>query len=269
MSIVILVGGNGEQGNVEHRYLVGQFLDRFGDRVTRIISSQPSTRSVSTRLKRMHKRGNYAERLRRAVYRGGYGPDALDVQRLLMPLDHTQNMPGAGKLSVVSSHNSEACRALIQEAKPDVLVVYGTAIIQASIFSLSRNITLNMHTGLSPYYRGDSTLFWPVYYNEPDHLGVTVHQLVESVDGGDIAATANVRYAPGDTEAHLFAKAVVAGTPLYLDAVEKALDGTLICTPQDLSIGREFSWQHRTVACERKVLAQLKQWESMASAQNF
>jgi len=264
MSIVILVGGNSEHGNAEHRYLVRQFIDRFGDQVARVITAKPSARPMGTRIKRLLKRGNYAERLARAVYRGGYGPDPGKVQQLLLPEENTPLMPGADRLSVVSSHNGEACRALVHDAKPRVLVVYGTAILHAPIFSIASDITLNMHTGLSPYYRGDSTLFWPVYYNDPDLLGVTVHKLVESVDGGDIAATARVKYSPGDTEAHLFAKGVKAGTALYLDAVQQALDGTLICTPQDLSAGREFSWTHRTVAAERKVLAQLRSWESAA-----
>lgn len=262
MSIVILVGGSNEQGNAEHRYLVGQFLDSFGDKVDRIITAKPQVRAPGTRLKRMIKRGNYSERMRRAFYRGGYGPADSEVQRLLLPLENEPVMPGTDKVSVVTSHNSEACRALINAAKPQVLVVYGTAIIRASTFSLSTDITLNMHTGLSPYYRGDSTLFWPVYYNDRDQLGVTVHQLVESVDGGDIAATALIEYETGDTEAHLFAKAVKAGTRLYVDAVKNALNGTLVCTPQDLSIGREFSWKDRTVDAEHKVLAQLRQWES-------
>lgn len=260
------MGGNSEQGSAEHRYLVGQFLQRFDEQVTTIITTRPKKRAIHTRLRRMIRRGNYAERLARIRYRRGYGPDAQHVQQLLLPDEKQALMPGGDRVCVVESHNSQACRDLVRQANPSVIVVYGTAIIHAPIFTLASVITLNMHTGLSPYYRGDSTLFWPVYYDEPDKLGVTVHELVESVDGGDIAATAHIHYRAGDTEADLFAKGVRTGTALYLDATEKALAGKLVCTPQDLSSGQEFSWRHRTVDAEKQVLAQLEQWNAIAAS---
>lgn len=260
MSIVILVGGNSAQGNPEHRYLVGQFLQHFGEQVTQIITVEPVKRPLLTRLKRLSKRGQYLERLRRAVYSGGYGPSAEAVQQLLLPEEQQPLMPGGDRVSVVNSHNSQACHDLLIAHKPRVIVVYGTAIIKESTSSLASDITLNMHTGLSPFYRGDSTLFWPVHENDPTKLGVTVHELVPHVDGGDIAATATIEYVPGDSEADLFSKAVKAGTPLYVNAVEQSLAGTLKLTAQDLSLGREFSWKDRSVAAERKVLQHLDQW---------
>lgn len=260
MSIVILLGGNGAQGNPEHRYLANAFIERFGDRVTRIITADPLTRPVSVRLMRLLKRGNYRERLARWYYPGGYGPDTAQVQQLLLPNEPYPQMPGAHRCLHLPSHNSPECIAAISAEKPDVLVVYGTRIIRDPVIRLASNIALNMHTGLSPYYRGDSTLFWPVYFNDPTRLGVTVHELVASIDGGAIAATAPVHYVPGDTEADLFAKGVVAGTRIYLEAVDSALQGTLQCHPQDLCKGREFRWVDRTVAAEYQVIQQLEQW---------
>lgn len=263
MSIVLLVGGSSEHGDVQHRYLVGEFLARFDQKISCIISARPTQRSLATRLKRMIRRGNYAERLARARFGGNYGPSAEDLQALLLPHETDKKMPGGERCIVVDSHNGSECEAILRARKPQVIAVYGTSIIRSNIFRQAQSITLNMHTGLSPYYRGDSTLFWPVYYDDPDHLGVTVHELVESVDGGAIAATAPVLYEPGDTEAHLFAKGVKAGTDIYLDVVEEALQGTLTCTPQDLSSGQEFRWIHRTVAAEYQVLAQLDSWAGL------
>ncbi|MGQ7843335.1 formyl transferase [Granulosicoccus sp. 3-233] len=265
MSIVILVGGQTPEANAEHRYLVKAFLERFDERITRIITAEPVRRSFGTRVKRMLKRGNYVERLARARYPGGYGPAPEALQHLLEPGSDSPLMPGGSRRVHLPSHNGPECEAILDADRPDVIVVYGTAIIRENIFGKAGIITLNMHTGLSPWYRGDSTLFWPVYFNEPEKLGVTVHQLVESVDGGAIAATAAVDYARGDREAELFAKGVRAGTALYLDCVAAALDGSLECQPQDLSIGREFRWKDRTVAAERQVIARFEQWETASS----
>jgi len=260
MSIVILLGGSSAAGNPEHRYLANQFLEHFGDSVTRIVTAEPISRPVPERLKRMIRRGNYAERLARFRYKGAYGPAGEDLQRLLLPNEKTPTMPGGTRCAHVDSHNSASCEAILDQDKPDVIVVYGTRIIRSNIFERAARITLNMHTGLSPFYRGDSTLFWPVYYKDPTHLGVTVHELVASIDGGDIATTVPVTYSQGDGEAELFAKGVKAGTAAYIECVEAALSGTLTCHPQDLSLGREFSWTHRTVAAERQVLKQFEEW---------
>lgn len=260
MSIVILVGGQSNDGNYEHRYLVDAFLAQFGDKVTKIISAEPVQRPLSLKIKRTLKRGNYRERLARAMYKGGFGPDAEQLGAALFGDKPLQTMPGGDKRVVVPSHNGPECEAILDAEKPDIIVVYGTVIIRDNIFRRAGLVTLNMHTGLSPYYRGDSTLFWPIYFNDPDHLGVTVHKLVPEVDGGDIIYTGKVKYETGDTEANIFAKGVKIGTELYCKAVSDALAGTIKYYPQDLSLGKEFRWIHRTVAAEKQVLANLESW---------
>ncbi len=260
MSIVILVGGQSTEGNYEHRYLVQAFLQKFGDQVQQIITAEPEQRSIMTKIKRTLKRGQYRERVARAFYNKPYGPADDGLGRALFGNNRLEQMPGDDRKISVPSHNGPECDALLEKIKPDVIVVYGTRIIRSHIFQRARKATLNMHTGLSPFYRGDSTLFWPIYYNEPDRLGVTVHKLVTEVDGGDIVFTGKIDYTRGDTETELFAKGVQTGTKLYLQAVQNVLDNTIIYHQQDLSLGREFRWVNRTIAAERQVLATLECW---------
>ncbi|MEE9334773.1 MAG: formyl transferase [Granulosicoccaceae bacterium] len=260
MSIVILVGGQSSDANPEHRYLVQAFIDHFGDAVTRIISAEPQRDPLPVRLKRAIKRGSYMERYRRSRYPGSFGPDSDELAVALFDEKAPSTLAGGDKRAIVPSHNGAACEQLLDIDKPDLIVVYGTRIIRDNIFARAGIATLNMHTGLSPHYRGDSTLFWPVYYDDPDHLGVTVHKLAASVDGGDIVYTGKVPYTNGDTEADLFAKGVKVGTELYIRAVEDALANRIQYHPQDLSIGREFRWIHRTVAAEHRVIANLAAW---------
>jgi len=265
VSIVILVGGTSSNGNAEHRYLVNAFLNEFGDQVDAVVTCDPQPSPLITRLKRAFKRGNYRERIARAKWGKGYGPDAHLLSKALFAQSPVDEMPGGEKLHVMSSHNSAECEALMQKLQPEVIVVYGTAILKEHIFSKAKQVCLNMHTGLSPHYRGDSTLFWPVYHNDPDHLGVTVHKLVADVDGGDIVYTGKVNYEKGDGEAELFAKGVQVGTALYLQAVKDVFDGSIVYHPQDLSIGREFRWIHRTVEAEKTVLDNLERWARLES----
>lgn len=264
MSIVILVGGTSTDANSEHRYLVQQFIDHFGDHVTGIITTNPVQYSVKEKIQRQIKRGQYIERIKRFWYNRTHSPALSELEHHLFPTNPPATVPGGSRVHAVSGHNAPDCIELLKQLAPDVIVVYGTAIIREQVVQQARVITLNMHTGLSPWYRGDSTLFWPVYYNQKEKLGVTVHQLAPTVDGGDIAYTGLVEYSAGDDEAAIFAKGVRIGTALYIQTVEQALDGTLTLHPQDLSVGQEFRWIHRTVAAEKKVTKTLQDWAKTA-----
>ena len=194
MSIVILVGGRSNDGNPEHRFLVEQFLQAFPDEVKGIITTNPKQRSLGEKISRTLKRGGYLERLRRAIYNRQNPGDDRPLSELLFPHGDPSQMPGGKRVTLVEGHNDKDCIELLEKLQPEVIVVYGTAIIRDHIAALAKKCTLNMHTGLSPYYRGDSTLFWPVYYNQKDKLGVTVHELIAEVDGGGIVSTVKVDY---------------------------------------------------------------------------
>ena len=81
------------------------------------------------------------------------------------------------------------CPSLISRLvafKPDVAFFYGCSIISANTISLLKCPLINVHLGLSPYYRGAGTNFWPFYNGEPEFVGVTYHALTERVDDGQI-----------------------------------------------------------------------------------
>lgn len=70
---------------------------------------------------------------------------------------------------------------------PDVCLVFGTDLIKEPVFGNLPDLTFNIHLGLSPWYRGSATLFWPFYFMEPQCAGATIHRLVQAVDYGDVA----------------------------------------------------------------------------------
>ena len=121
-----------------------------------------------------------------------------------------------------------------------VLVIYGTGIIPDDVLALSQGPALNMHTGLSPWYRGVSCAFWPILEGSPDMVGATVHECTSEVDGGLIYARARAALQPDDDLHSIFARAVVAGTQAYVNVAAEALEDRLAGTAQDLNAGREY-----------------------------
>ena len=80
-------------------------------------------------------------------------------------------------------------------------------------------LALNLHTGLSPDYRGADTEFWALYDGRPDMVGATVHVCVKEVDAGPIFAKAPAAMHAGDDPFRAFARAVQTGAALYAEAV--------------------------------------------------
>jgi hypothetical protein len=97
-------------------------------------------------------------------------------------VDHASVLPmQRGDLSLLSRDQlSEAMDA-------DLFVCFGSSIIKGWLAEeLVRRRAINLHMGLSPYYRGSSTNFWALADGNPHMVGATVHLLSSGVDTGDI-----------------------------------------------------------------------------------
>ena len=82
--------------------------------------------------------------------------------------------------------SSEACLETLKKLNPTQILVYGTSIIKGKIISHFKKKILNLHLGLSPYYRGSGTNYFPFVNNEPEYAGSTFMYLDEGIDTGEI-----------------------------------------------------------------------------------
>jgi hypothetical protein len=82
--------------------------------------------------------------------------------------------------------NNEKTIQWVKSFDADLLISYGIHKLSDEFLAVGPKITWNIHGGLSPWYRGNATLFWPFYHMRPNWAGMTVHQLTARLDGGDI-----------------------------------------------------------------------------------
>jgi methionyl-tRNA formyltransferase len=82
--------------------------------------------------------------------------------------------------------NSEAVKQWVAAMNPDVVLTYGVHKISNELLEVFPPMAWNIHGGLSPWYRGNTTLFWPFYFMKPNWAGMTIHQLTSKLDGGAI-----------------------------------------------------------------------------------
>ena len=81
---------------------------------------------------------------------------------------------------------------------PDLLVAYGCSLIQPPLLEAFKGRILNVHLGLSPYYRGSGTNFWALVNGEPEFVGATFMHMDSGVDTGAILHQIRARVLPGD-----------------------------------------------------------------------
>lgn len=82
--------------------------------------------------------------------------------------------------------NSEMVFQRVQEVSPDIVVLFGTSIIKNPLLETFKNQIINVHLGLSPYYKGSATNLYPFLFEEPECIGATIHLATEKVDEGAI-----------------------------------------------------------------------------------
>lgn len=69
----------------------------------------------------------------------------------------------------------------------DIYVVFGSSFIKGWLTDfLTQNHAVNIHMGLSPYYRGSSCNFWALFDGKPEYVGATIHFLSKGLDSGPI-----------------------------------------------------------------------------------
>ena len=258
MRLVILTGGG-----LEHRYVTDVLASSYGDALQAVIVAQPSMplhRRVRSSVRRYSTRQLvsrfYAKAYAKLTRRGQRS--AAEYERRFLPGGQPDECVWENLLHTVPTHSGQTCLTLLRRLAPDIIAVYGTGIITAPVMELARVAILNMHTGLSPRYRGSDTIFWPLHNEEPEWVGTTIHVLDEGVDSGPIISSGRPEIRGDDTEESLFCKAVIVGARLYVEAIGSVYAIGPWQEAQRLEEGRNYRFVDRTVTAERRVVRLLK-----------
>ena len=128
---------------------------------------------------------------------------------------------------------SAAFLSEIENLKPDIIVVtaYGK-ILPGPLLSLPRYGTINVHGSLLPQYRGAAPIQWALINGEAE-TGVTIMQMDEGMDTGDILLPRAIPIAPEDTAGSLAEKLSVLGGELLVEALDLLTEDKLVSRKQD------------------------------------
>lgn len=105
--------------------------------------------------------------------------------------------------------NTEGIANKVKEFDADFCFIFGANLILDPVINNLPKDRINLHLGLSPWYKGAATLFWPFYNLKPQFCGVTFHQITKKVDAGEIIHQSVPQLRNGDKIHDVGAKCVL------------------------------------------------------------
>ena len=152
----------------------------------------------------------------------------------------------------------------LEQLAPDVIVVaaYGK-IIPKFILELPRYGCVNVHASLLPKYRGAAPIQWAILDGEPE-TGVSIMQMNEGLDEGDILNMSRVAISDTETGGSLFDKLAAEGGRLLVETLQLLEEGKIrpekqpadSPTPYARMIVKEdglIDWKRSAAEIERQV----------------
>lgn len=158
--------------------------------------------------------------------------------------------------------NSTYVYDVVKKFQPDLMFVFGASIIKERLISLlPPGRFINLHLGLSPYYRGSGTNFWPFVNNELEYIGATILHLDSGIDTGDIIMHVRPRIEIGDNVHTVGCKVIKESASCLVDIINLVNKGQALNRVKQWKIENEKYYKRDDF--NEKALARYK--ENMAN----
>lgn len=153
--------------------------------------------------------------------------------------------------------------SIIQSENIDILVSYAAPILSNEIISAPRQLAINAHPADLPAYRGGNPLFWQILDGITDSA-VTIHELTEEVDRGDILHKEPFQIPLGVDKSTVMRQVGKIVAKSIITALEKMSRDSLSKQPQPEHSPTNFAYNIR-----RSELTEKIDWKSLSAGQLF
>jgi dTDP-4-amino-4,6-dideoxygalactose transaminase/methionyl-tRNA formyltransferase len=132
----------------------------------------------------------------------------------------------------------EDCANLISmDLRPELALAVGCRVlVPKSIYEIPRLGTFAVHDSLLPDYRGFAPLNWSILNGESE-IGVTLFEVSELMDGGNIVSQKPLMIGPDETAPQLYDRICAATVDLVLDTYPLLVEGRAPRVPQSYDAG--------------------------------
>ena len=117
----------------------------------------------------------------------------------------------------------------VKKFRPSVIVVFGASIIRQPMLSLSETCKMiNLHLGVSPYYRGSGTNFWPFVNEELEYVGATLLHIDSGIDTGEIISHVFPKIEADDSVHTLGCRVIRDSAVSLVNIIRRVEDGVVL-----------------------------------------
>ncbi len=161
--------------NIRHNYLIN-LLSKICTEVWVIKESKPLVENLKISNNLPTIINDYFENVKKAENKF-FGEIISDIK-----LDNVNSLSfSSGEL------NKQSLLDINEFLKSDIYIVFGSSYIKGELvnFLVSKK-AINIHAGVSPYYRGTDCNFWALFDDNPHLVGSTIHLLSKGLDDGPV-----------------------------------------------------------------------------------
>ncbi len=124
------------------------------------------------------------------------------------------------------------CVEYLKTFNADIIIVAAFGqILSKEILELTPNGCINVHASLLPKYRGAAPIQWAIIDGEKT-TGITIMQMDEGLDTGDIILKKEIKIAVDETGGTLHDRLAECGVEALFEALSQIKNGTVTRTPQ-------------------------------------
>ncbi|MDO8564606.1 MAG: formyltransferase family protein [bacterium] len=255
--VVITIPGTAKRAFAQALY------ERTGGGVDLVIVQKPKNRTPLLRFTRFYRSVGWRNLLPEIWYAILLRLNRRAEHSLSLVREHTPprnfNTQNPPKVLEVDSVNSSEVQKALKTLAPDLLVIWGSAVISPDILRLAK-VAINLHMGVCPKYRGAVANHFALLRGDLENIGATIHYVVEKVDAGNIllGIRADTRKPPRE----LFRELNDSAYAFYLDIAHKLYRGERLPeTPQNIANGENFKLSQWTPRRRLQAARKIQKWE--------
>ena len=137
----------------------------------------------------------------------------------------------------------------LRKLEPELIVLAGyNQLLHPHVFEIPTLMCINLHASPLPYYRGAAPLNW-MLINGESRGGMSILEVDDGVDTGDILAQEFFEIGPNDTYSDLLQLILQRYPPLLVSTVESHENGTIKRTKQNREEGSFYTRRYPKDGC--------------------
>lgn len=151
--------------------------------------------------------------------------------------------------------NSETTVKAIKDMKPDLIMVFGGKILKNTIIDIPKTI-INMHFGITPFYKGAGSSITAIGRLDFRHVGATIHLIDNKIDHGNIINYYFPKFKGDESADSIQYKTIHAGLMGLLETAKTIVSGKPITSYIQPPYGKIYfsKGEDRRIATDKAIL---------------